>query len=60
MQILEQIKQLKQVILPNDTLILFGSQARGDNSEDSDWDLLILLNKHTRTFDDYGNYGYPF
>jgi len=24
-------------------LILFGSRARGDFSEDSDWDLLVLL-----------------
>ncbi|MDR3339343.1 MAG: nucleotidyltransferase domain-containing protein [Candidatus Symbiothrix sp.] len=59
-QILEEIKQLKQEILPDGKLILFGSQARGDATEESDWDLLILLKKSKRTFDDYGNYAYPF
>ncbi len=59
-QILEQIRLLKRTVLPNDRLILFGSQARGDGNDSSDWDLLILLNKPTHTFSDYGKYGYPF
>jgi predicted nucleotidyltransferase len=58
--IMEQIAQLKRRILPNDRLILFGSRARGDAREDSDWDLLVLLNKQAETGDDYDNYGYPF
>jgi len=59
-QIIEQIRQLKRTVLPNEKLILFGSQARGTAQEDSDWDLLILLDKPTRVFDDFGNYAYPF
>ena len=59
-QILNRIRQLKREILPNDKMILFGSQARGDARDDSDWDLLILLNKSVRTMDDYDNYAYPF
>jgi predicted nucleotidyltransferase len=59
-QILNHIKQLRREILPNDKMILFGSQARGDEQEDSDWDLLILLNKPVRTMGDYDNYAYPF
>lgn len=60
LQILEQIRTLKRKLLPNDKLILFGSQARGDANENSDWDLLILLNKPFRTVNDADDYGYPF
>ena len=59
-QIYEQICQLKRQILPNEKVILFGSQARGDEHEESDWDLLILLNKQKSEKDDFYNYGYPF
>ncbi len=59
-QIFEQIRRLKRKIMPNEKLILFGSQARGDAREDSDWDLLILLNKPKKELDDYDNYGWPF
>jgi predicted nucleotidyltransferase len=59
-QILENIRTLKRQILPNDRMILFGSQARGDARPDSDWDLLVLLNKEKKTFEDEDTYGYPF
>ena len=49
-QIFEQIRQLKREIMPNEKVILFGSQARGDARPDSDWDLLILLNKQNEEF----------
>lgn len=43
--IAEKIKT--QVLLknPNADVILFGSHARGDYRENSDWDILILLNQ---------------
>jgi predicted nucleotidyltransferase len=44
-QIFESIVQLKREWNPNERLILFGSQARGDARPDSDWDLIVLLNK---------------
>jgi predicted nucleotidyltransferase len=44
-QIFENICKMKRRLLPNDRMILFGSQARGDARPDSDWDLLLLLNK---------------
>ena len=60
-QIFEEIQTLKRRILPNEKVILFGSQARGDARPDSDWDLLVLLNKEKRNFiEDYDNYAYPF
>jgi predicted nucleotidyltransferase len=43
--IFENIRRLKRQLLPNDRMILFGSQARGDTRADSDWDLLLLLDK---------------
>jgi len=60
-QIYKDIQLLKRRILPNERVILFGSQARGDAHEDSDWDLLIVLNKkekHNR--DDFNNFAFPF
>ena len=42
--ILQSIKNRSAEIMPmNAKVILFGSQARGDYHEGSDWDILILL-----------------
>ena len=60
-QIFNEIQTLKRQILPNEKVILFGSQARGDARPDSDWDLLVLLDKEKRSFsEDYEQYAYPF
>jgi len=59
-QILKKIQALKRQILPNEKVILFGSQARGDAHEASDWDLLVLLDKPEKTIDDYRKYRHPF
>ncbi|MCD8042196.1 MAG: nucleotidyltransferase domain-containing protein [Tannerellaceae bacterium] len=58
--ILENIRQIKRKVLPNERLILFGSQARNEANEDSDWDLLIILNKPKREPTDFDTYAYPF
>ncbi len=42
------LKIVKNAVLKVDSkaeIILFGSRARGDYNDDSDWDLLILLDK---------------
>jgi predicted nucleotidyltransferase len=46
-QIFENIRTLKRELLPNDRMILFGSQARGDARPDSDWDLLVVVNSNS-------------
>ena len=58
-QILKQIKNSVRSTDPGATLILYGSYARGDYREDSDIDVLILLDKDKITFDDRKRIGYP-
>ena len=59
--IFSEIQALKRQLLPSEKMILFGSQARGDAREHSDWDLLILLNKEKRNYkEDSDKYCYPF
>ena len=58
--VINNIKEIASKTLPaNSSLFLYGSRARGDNRPDSDWDLLILLDKPSLSFNDY-DYSYPF
>ena len=60
LQVIDSIRQVGRAMLPpNSSLLLYGSQARGDAHKESDWDLLILLDKPKITLDDY-DVGYPF
>lgn len=60
-QVIDNIKQVAARVLPKgSTLYLYGSQARGDYNEESDWDLLVLLDKPKRASDDWDNYAWPF
>ena len=49
-KIIDKIKELKGTVLPSGKLILFGSQARRDATTDSDWDMLLLLDKENYSF----------
>ena len=56
-QVIQRITELGQRILPEGaSLWLYGSRARGDARPDSDYDLLILLDKDDITDKDYTNY----
>ncbi len=50
--IAQKIKKTVKEIDPSAEVILFGSRARGDSKKDSDWDILILVNKPKVTFKD--------
>jgi len=43
--LLNQVKATVKAVEPNATLMLYGSRARGDYREDSDWDFLVLVDE---------------
>lgn len=57
--ILQLIKKSVATTAPDAVLILYGSYARGDNREDSDIDLLVLVNQDSVTYDDEKSIKYP-
>lgn len=60
-QVIENIREVAKTTLPKgSSLLLYGSRARGDASKDSDWDLLILLDKPDLSESDYDNISFPF
>lgn len=47
------LKEIKQAVLEFDSeaeVVLFGSRARGDFHDESDWDVLILVDKEESDF----------
>lgn len=58
---LQHIQTMGKQILPEGSnLWLYGSRARGDNRSDSDWDLLVLVDKEKQQLQDFDIYAYPF
>lgn len=58
--ILNGIKERLNTCLPaNATAILYGSQARGDFREDSDWDILIIIDKDRVSIAENSDITYP-
>lgn len=59
--VLSQIKDIAHKITPhNGKVILYGSRARGDAGDNSDWDLLIVLDKDRLEQSDYDDVSFPF
>lgn len=55
------IRQVANTGIPKGAkVILFGSQARGDAREGSDWDVLVLIDKESLSPSDHDLYSYPF
>ena len=58
--IVAQIQTLGRKLLPQGShLLLYGSRARGDHHADSDWDLLVLLNRQQNINADFASISYP-
>lgn len=58
--VINYIKQTLSQSLPSyGKAYLFGSRARGDARSNSDWDILIILDKEKLLPDDYDAISYP-
>lgn len=57
--VIEALHNRLHEIDPHVRAFLFGSRARGTERTDSDWDVLVLLDKPKVTLQDYDNYSYP-
>lgn len=59
-EVITMIKDVANVSMPQGSrILLFGSQARGDAHEESDWDILILLDKPRIEHTDFDEVAYP-
>lgn len=58
---LRMLRETSRKVVPEGGQVwLYGSRARGDARQDSDWDLLILLKKPSITSQDEDEIAYPF
>lgn len=59
--VISQMKSVATALIPKGgSAILYGSRARGDAKTNSDWDILILLDKDKLVQEDYEKISYPF
>ena len=55
------LKSVAQKVLPSHVqAYLYGSRARGDAHEGSDWDILLVFDKDIIEQSDYDEISYPF
>ncbi len=58
-EIFEKIKNTVISVEPDSVIILYGSYARGENTEESDIDLLILINREDISREEKKKVKYP-
>ena len=52
--VIDNIKEVARQVLPKGSVLyLYGSRARGDFHVESDWDLLLLLDKPKLEHEDF-------
>lgn len=58
-ELLSAIRLTLKAITPDARVILFGSQARENARPDSDWDILVILDKPKIESSDFDDISYP-
>lgn len=58
---LDILRMTAMAVMPKGgKVFLYGSRAKGTATEESDWDLLLLIDKQKLDENDFNNIAYPF